>query len=76
MFINRSHAGPFLLIALFLSIPAMASVGHPALDYQSQQARVLPQSAAEWLKLGIELSRTSTNSQEAIAAFRGSSTST
>jgi tetratricopeptide (TPR) repeat protein len=70
MFMQRSYSQPLLLIALFLSVPAMAAVGHHAFDCRSQQAQALPQSAADWLKLGIELSRTSTNSQEAIAAFR------
>jgi tetratricopeptide (TPR) repeat protein len=48
----------------------MDAVGHHALDFQSQQAQTLPQSAADWLKLGIELSQNSSNSEEAIAAFR------
>jgi hypothetical protein len=60
---KHSLSWPFLLIALFVSFPAVASTGHQTVDFQSQQARALPQSAADWLKLGIELSRTSTNSQ-------------
>jgi tetratricopeptide (TPR) repeat protein len=60
---------PLLLIGLFILIPATTSFGYS----QLQHKQALPQSAEDWLKLGIELWRTSTesqnNSREAIAAF-------